>query len=638
MSKNKTNGQNIGKVKNLNKNNKSQATLKDFRSKIRVAFIIFVILLVSLVGKVAYINATSGDQYSKSVLSNQAKTVTTIPNKRGMIMSSDGLILAYSEKVYNLIFDPNVLLAHEDCIEPTINALNKYFDLDKDKIRKIMEEKSTSHYQKLLKELTVDQISEFQNEMSENDYIKAVSFEETYIRKYPYGTTACDVVGFSSNANGGELGIELEYDEELTGVDGISYKYVDESLTVQSRNKDAVDGNNIISTIDYNLQTIVENKVKAYNEEYPSKNTAVIVMDPNTGEVLAMVSYPEFDLNNPRDLSGLYSEEELSNMTDDEIKDAMYSLWTNFCISESYEPGSVFKPITVAAGLEEGVVEDGETFNCEGSVNVADYMIKCHVYSTLGSHGEIDLRTGLINSCNPWMINIAMKLGNETFANYIQSFGFGSLTGIDLPGETEGIARDASAMTTIDAACNSFGQTINVNMIQMLSAYCSVINGGKYYKPHVVKRIETSTGEIVKEIEPTLVRETITQYTSDLLCSYLGSAVTDGLAAKAGVTGYSVAAKTGTAQKLPREDLKWLISVIGHAPAENPQLAFYVIIDEPAGTNGTQCDSIDNLTLAHAILEDLLPAANVYKDVNADEIDTSDAPVETAVEDLPEID
>ena len=321
-------------------------------------------------------------------------------------------------------------------------------------------------------------------------------------------------------------------------------------------------------------------------------------------------------------------------MSDDDYKNALYSLWTNYCVSESYEPGSTFKPVTVAAALEEGVVKDGDTYTCNGYEMIGPDRLKCHVYST-GGHGSITIEQAVMNSCNPYMIHLALELGNEKFSAYQSLFGFGKTTGIDLPGETTGIVY-GNKMTTIDAACNSFGQTINVNMMQMMSAYCSIINGGMLYQPHIVKRIESANGEVVKENKATLVRQTVTMSTSKLLRRYLKSTVETGTAKKVAVTGYSVAGKTGTAQKSPRSENKWLISFIGHAPADNPKFAIYVIIDEPDGTTGTSGSSADVLTLSHDILEKLLPYMSVYKDSLEPETDTGTAEDEYTVDGVPE--
>ena len=620
-----------------NKYRRKKVMLKRVHTKGMVALVMVVVILMALGGQVFRINYTHGETYAKAVLDHQTYTSTELPYKRGQILTGDGTVLAYSERVYNLILDVKLMLSDGEYKEPTLSALCKYFNLNRSELEQKVSENSQSRYQKLLSNLTTDQIADFKNLMAdstEGKNIKGVWFEDSYIRKYPLGTFASDVVGFASATNGGELGIESQYDEELTGTNGTTYSYVDEGLEVTETQKNAVDGNNIVTTLDYNVQSIIEKCILEYNEEKPSKNTAVVVPDPSNAEILGMASYPTFNLNDPRKLTGMYTDEEIKDMSDEEYRNNLYSLWTNYCVSESYEPGSTFKPVTVASALEEGVVKDGDTYVCKGFETVADYKLKCHVFSTIGSHGSLTVEQALMNSCNPYMIHLALEMGNSRFAYYQSLFGFGKITGIDLPGETTGIVY-GDRMTTIDAACNSFGQTINVNMMQMMAAYCSIINGGMLYQPHIVKRIESANGEVVKEYKANLVRQTITASTSKLLRRYLKNTVEEGTAKKAGVTGYSVAGKTGTAQKGDRKDNKWIISFIGHAPAENPKFAIYVVIDEPYGTTGTSGSSADVLTLTHNILEKLLPYMNVYKDASDEYEDTSSSPDELTVDGIP---
>ena len=622
---------------NVNKYRRKKAMLKRVHNKIGIAFFIVILALLLVAAEIIKINYTKGDTYAKAVLDHQSYTSTTIPYKRGQILTSNGTVLAYSEKVYNLVFDPKVVLSDKNYRVPTLDALVKCFNLDRAELENILATKSTSSYEVLLKQLTSDQISEFKDMVSDtktNPYIKGVWFENSYIRKYPFSTLASDVVGFASSTNGGELGLENYYDDELTGTDGVSYSYVSDNLDIQETTKEAVDGYNIVTTLDYNVQSIIEKRIQAYNAEKPSKTTAVVVMDPNNGEVLGMASTPSYDLNDPRNLSGIYTEEEIAAMSDADITNNLYSVWSNFCVSQTYEPGSTFKPVTVASGLEEGVIHDEDTFICTGSEEVGGYRIKCHVYGSTGSHGEISVERALMESCNPAMMQIIAKLGGVKFAQYQKMFGFGSKTGIDLPGEEAGITKSEN-MSVTDAATNSFGQNINVNMVQMAAAFSSIINGGYYYQPHIVKRIEKQSGEVVKTNGATLVKQTVTASTSQLLRRYLKSTVDTGLAIKAGVQGYSIGGKTGTAQKIPRDDLKWLISFIGFAPVEDPQFVIYVIIDEPAGTTGTSGSSADVLALSHDILQDLLPAMNVYKDAEDQPVDTTNAADESTVDGIP---
>lgn len=615
-----------------NRDRRKRAMLRRTRKKISIAFLICFIIMMVLVGRIILINYKKGDDYSKIVLNHQSVTSSTIPFKRGQILDSSGTVLAYSEKVYNLILDPKLVLTDDKFKEPTLSALVKCFGLNRGDLETILATKPDSHYVKLLKEQTADQIAEFkamQADTENNPNIKGVTFEDSYIRKYPFSTLACDVIGFASSVNGGELGLENYYNDELSGTDGVNYSYVDDNLDVQSKSKQPVDGLNVVTTLDYTVQSVIEKNIKEYNDEKPSKNTAVLVMNPNNGEIVGMASYPNFDLNNPRDMSNVYSPEQLAAMSDEDVTNSLYSLWSNYAVSQTYEPGSTFKPFTVAAGLDNGVINDSDTFYCSGSEEVGGYTIKCHA-ANKGGHGLITLEQALMESCNPAMMQIAAKLGGVKFAQYTSLFGFGAKTGIDLPGEEVGITKSEN-MSETDLACNSFGQNVNVTMVQMAAAFSSAINGGNYYQPHIVRRLEKASGEVVKSFDPQIVRQTVTSSTSKLLQKYLKATVDDGLAKKAGVTGYSVAGKTGTAQKLPREDNKWLISFLGFAPAENPQFVIYCIIDEPYGTNGTQGSSADVLSLSHNILSDLLPYMSVYKDAEDTPEDTSNAPDEGTV-------
>lgn len=616
-----------------NKYRRKKAMLKKVHKKAGIAFLCVMAALAVLAGRIAWINYNHGDAYSKAVLDHQTYTSTTIPYKRGQILTSNGNILAYSERVYNLILDPKLVLSDEKYKEPTLNALVQCFGLNRQELEQTLAVKKDSQYERLAMGLTSDEIADFKALVADtknNPNIKGVWFENSYVRKYPFSTMACDVVGFASAANGGELGLESYYDDELSGTDGVSYSYVNDNLDVQETTKDAVDGNNIVTTIDYNVQRIIEKYIAAYNEEKPSSATAVLVMNPNNGEVLGMASYPYFDLNNPRSLESSYSQEQLATMSDEDMTNSLYKIWRNYCISETFEPGSTFKPFTVASGLEEGVTYDGDVFYCNGYEEIGGYTIRCHVYNKTGKHGDITLEQALMQSCNPAMMDIAARLGGVKFAQYQRLFGFGSKTGIDLPSEENGIIKK-SDMSETDVATNAFGQNINVTMIQMGAAFSSLINGGNYYQPHIVKRIEKDTGEVVKTFEPTLVRQTVTASTSQLLRKYLKSTVDDGLAKKAGVTGYSIGGKTGTAQKGKREDLKWIVSFIGFAPVDNPQVMVYVLIDEPDGTTGTSGTTSDTLILSHDILEELLPYMNIFKDAEAEPVDAADSEDENTV-------
>jgi len=609
-------------------NRKSKTVFRKIKKKINIAFFLVGLMFLALAARIFLINHKNGDQYSKQVLDHQQYTSAAIAYKRGQIIDRNGTVLAYSEKVYNLILDPKVILSDNEYKEPTLNALVSCFNLKMEDLENVIATKPNSHYEKLLKNLTGDQIAVFKGLIADtknNPNIKGAWFEDSYIRKYPFASLACDAIGFASPANGGELGLESFYNDELTGADGITYGYVDENLDIEKTTKDPIDGDNVITTLDFSVQSIIEKHIKEFNTTYGSKSTSIIVMNPNNGEILGMASAPTFDLNNPRDLTGQYTAEQLAKMSDQDKNNALYSLWNNYCVSSIFEPGSTFKPFTVSAALEENVVSINDKFICTGSEKIGTSTIPCWFKQ---GHGTETLEQVVMNSCNPAMMQIGAKIGVASFAAYQARFGFGQKTGIDLPAEEAGITISADKMTPTDLACSAFGQSFNVNMVQMVAGFSSLINGGNYYAPHIVKRIEKDNGEIVKSVNSTLVKQTITKSTSDTIKTILKATVDAGTAMKAKVAGYSIAGKTGTAQKIPREDKTYVISFLGFAPAENPKFVIYIVIDEPKVPAELVGSSAPVLTLTNQVLTDLLPYMNVYKDTDEPAVDTTNSPIE----------
>lgn len=594
----------------------SKAMLGRIKTKSGIAFLIAMVLILVLIVRVIIINVADGEEYSRIVLNHQAYSSRTIASKRGSIVDRNGTVLAYSKKVYNLVLDPFVINSDEKKKDATVDAVSEYFGIDKNEIEDVLTNQKDSRYRKMKSELEEDFVNKFKAQMEENENIDGVWFEDDYKRVYPFGTLAADVIGFYNKNNGGELGLEKKYDSDLTGTDGLAYTYVDDSMERTEDLKSAVDGNNVVTTLDYGAQNIIDKYIANYNSSKPSANTGAILMDPNSGEVLAMSSYPFFDLNNPRDLTAVYTDEQIAAMSEEEKAENLAKLWRNYCVSDVYEPGSTFKSITVAGCLEEGVVKDGDQFYCGGSLSIGGYTINCwrHIY---GGHGQLSLDKALGDSCNVAMMEIAANLGTDNMIKYQSLFGFGSKTGIDLPSEERGILQDAEKMSVTDLATNSFGQNFDVTMIQMAAAYCSLINGGTYYQPHIVKSIENEKGEKIKSVTPTSVRQTVTADTSNVIKRILKEAVEQYGVTYVKVDGYSIGGKTGTAQKLPRSEKKWLISVAAFAPAENPQYVLYVVIDEPQGTTGTSGSGMDVQELTHDVLAELLPYLGVPKDTTA---------------------
>ena len=373
--------------------------------------------------------------------------------------------------------------------------------------------------------------------------------------------------------------MEEQYNSVLNGTTGREYGYFDSNMNLQRTIKEAKDGNSVVLTIDANVQKIIEDEIADFQKNGTgAKTIAMMVMNPKNGEILAMASNSTFDLNDPQNLASMYSEQKIAAMTDKEKNENLLSMWSNFCVGSAYEPGSTFKPFTIAAALDENIISGKSTFQCNGVKKVADREIHC---SNRNGHGMLDLRHALMESCNAALMDIGLGLGRNKFSKYNKLYGFGQRTGVDLPGETSGLIHTKEELNPVELATSSFGQTQTVTMVQMLSAFSSLVNGGNYYQPHLVKEIQNSNGDVVKTIDPVVVKRTTSEDTSSKLRSYLKSTVEEGTAAPAQVKGYSIGGKTGTAEKRPVSAKKYLVSFIGCEPAEDPEVAYYVIIDEP---------------------------------------------------------
>ena len=600
---------------------------RKMRAKLMALFSVLVLILCGLIGRLTYIEYTSGEKYKKKVLSLQSYDSKTIPYQRGDIMDASGTVLATSVAVYNVILDCSVMTDKEDYIEPTIRALVDCFpNLSREDLESYAKEDKDSKYIVLAKKLTYDEIQPFINLVDQvdekgnkvNPNIKGVWFEKEYQRTYPYGTLAASVIGFTSSGNVGTSGLENYYDDTLNGVNGREYGYLNSDNDFEKTVIPAQDGNTLVCSIDANIQSIVEEKILEFNEAYRdnyregagSENTAVIIMEPDTGRILAMADYPVFDPNNPRDLSLYYTEDEIEAMTDEETLNILNGLWQNYCVTGTYEPGSVQKPFTVASGLETGTVNGGMTFECDGGEQF-DRWVSC---VNRNGHGTETVEGALMDSCNDALMQMSYRIGAENFLEYQSIFGFGQKTGIDLPGEanTSTLIYTLDNMKPIDLATNSFGQNYNCTMIQITSAFASLINGGTYYQPQVVEKITDASGNTISVSEPKVIKQTVSESTSAQLKEYLLHVVSDGTGGTAKVDGYSMGGKTGTAQKLPRGNGKYLVSFMGFAPYDDPQLLIYCIVDEPNVPD--QAHSYFAQNIVREILEEVLPYMNIYPD------------------------
>ncbi|MDE7341730.1 MAG: cell division protein FtsI [Lachnospiraceae bacterium] len=608
------------------------------QKKLLILFLLVLMAFIMLSIRLILINRDKGNDYKKQVLSQLEYDSVTIPFKRGEILDANGTVLAISNKVYNVILDTKVLMDDETNLEPTLNALRTVFGVDTGAVREYIMTHPNSSYYVLARRLDYEQVEKFkalQADEENGSKIKGIWFEDEYKREYPNGSLACDVIGFTRSDNAGQYGLEEYYNDVLCGTNGRQYGYLNDDSNLERTTIPAIDGYNIQTTIDGNIQSIVEKYLLEFNEEYKdavrpgngAHNVGCIIMEVDTGNILAMASYPNYDLNDTRNTDNLIGMPELDEknqrtgeyLTADMIRmmddETMYrhldALWKNFCIVDTYEPGSVSKPFTVAAALETGAIMGDEKFNCEGRLEVGDYKIKCH---QIYGDGYISVAEGIERSCNVVLMNVAFKLGKDRFIDFQHLFGFGLKTNIDLAGEsrTASLVYNKDNIRQTELATCSFGQGFNASMIQVITGFCSLINGGYYYEPHVVSRIMTSDGATVENITPRLLKQTISQSTSDKILEYCNLVVTGekGTGKTARPPGYMIGGKTGTAETLPRGNREYVVSFMGYAPADDPEIAIYVVVDRP---NAAQQDDAKFATrIVRKILMEVLPYLNIF--------------------------
>lgn len=546
-------------------------------------FLVFCVCLFTfgvLLFKIYRINSKDGDRYRKEALSQQSYTNTVLNYQRGDVKDRNNTTLAVSVRKYDLVLEPRTLGKDEKKKQATVDAIAKTFGVASSVVEEVIQKKPNSMYEHIdgLKELPAKKVDKFKKQIKK-ERLEGVWFEEVYKRNYPLKTVGASIIGFMNSNNQGTYGVEEQYNSVLNGTTGREYGYFDSNMNLQRTIKEAKDGNSVVLTIDANVQKIIEDEIADFQKNGTgAKTIAMMVMNPKNGEILAMASNSTFDLNDPQNLASMYSEQKIAAMTDKEKNENLLSMWSNFCVGSAYEPGSTYKPFTIAAALDENIISGKSTFQCNGVKKVADREIHC---SNRNGHGMLDLRHALMESCNAALMDIGLGLGRNKFSKYNKLYGFGQRTGVDLPGETSGLIHTKEELNPVELATSSFGQTQTVTMVQMLSGFSSLINGGNYYQPHLVKEVQNSNGDVVKTIDPVVVKRTTSEDTSSKLRSYLKSTVEAGTAAPAQVKGYSIGGKTGTAEKRPVSAKKYLVSFIGCEPAEDPEVAYYVIIDEP---------------------------------------------------------
>lgn len=551
------------------------------KSRLFVSFVAIVVLLSVLLCRVGWIQATKGEKYSKEAALQQTKDLV-ITSKRGTIFDRNMNPLAESASAYTVTVNPREVRKSKKINEVSV-ALSSILEMDKDEVYAILSKDST--YEVVKRKISKDQESAITKKK-----LPGVKPVEDYKRYYPGGTLASHIIGFVGNDNQGLAGIEMIYDSYLKGVPGriitaknaagvnMPYKY--------EKFIDPENGVNVVLTIDESIQRKAEEVLKKAVEDYQVENgAACIIMGAKTGEIMAMATYPTFDLNEPFAIADENIAKEIEEIADEETRvekanNALYKQWRNKAVVDAYEPGSTFKAMVAAMALEENLVSLDEGFVCNGSVRVANYDIGC--WNT-GGHGSESFVQGVYNSCNPVFMSIGSRLGTDRFYKYYKAFGFGSKIGFDLPGEADGQFHSLDKFNEVELATASFGQGFTVTPLQLVTAYSAITNSGTMVKPRLIKSLVDDSGKVIKNFEPETIRQVVSEDTAKTVSKILEGVASDGTSKNAYIEGYHIAGKTGTSEKTPRGNGKYVASFVGFAPADDPELICLIMLDEPMG-------------------------------------------------------
>lgn len=587
------------------------------KSRVALLFIIFIFAFILLSYRLIKISVVDDQNYKQVVLAQQVDSLTDTTNqilpKRGTIYDKHGIALAESNTVYNVIFDPAVLKEHkEEIIDNTINLLSETFEgVTKEQLRELMVERSFSNYEIIARKLTYPDIEVIEKALA--DYtIKGVAFEKQYQREYPYNTMASDVIGFLSTDGRGLWGLEKTYNNYLAGEMGRRFGAIDNENNVNQEDVEAVVGYDVILNIDFTIQGYIEEAIENFYKEEEALSVRVIVMDPQNGQILGMASYPNYNLNEPYNVEGLIDEEEWKALENQEQSDFLNRLWKNSSISESYEPGSTFKPFTFAMALEEYLVDPyEEKFLCIGYKvpYEGENRIYCHKRT---GHGMQNLFEALSNSCNVAFMDLGEIIGRDFFYNYQRMFGFGSVTGIDLYGEESfrGNIYSYEELRPVEIQTSAFGQGFALTPMQLISGFSAIVNGGYLYEPQLMDKVVSEDGRLVEENQPVLQRKVISEEVSEITAKALRTVVDEGTGKGAKIEGYSIGGKTGTAEKGDRNIKDYVVSFIGFSPAVAPEVITLVVVDDPVGVN---VNSRYAATIFKELMKNVLPYMRVAK-------------------------
>lgn len=578
------------------------------------------------IGALIYAGLINGEENRLKAERNQLSD-TQIAAERGTIYDSNMNVLAKSASAWLVYINPSQI-KDDTQKELVVNGLSQILGVDADSVR-TKAEKTKTGYQKIAGEVETDvkeALEAYIDENSDNKLSAIIGIDPDTKRYYPYSSFASTIIGFTNSDDQGVGGIEMQYDDDLTGVSGriITAKNAQQGSMSSDYETtyDAKPGESLVLTIDEVIQYYLEQGLEQALVDTGAKYAYGIVMDTDTGAILGMTSKPDFDLNNPRKISNAALSETIAAITDDtqraqETTNALYAQWRNRTISDTYEPGSVFKTVVVSAALEEGVVDLNTTYTCTGGIQVADNYQRCW---KPGGHGHETLTQGLMNSCNPFFITIGQALGEERFYKYFEAFGFTEKTGIDLPAEAKPVAGKTyhalESMGISELSSSSFGQTFQVSPIQMITAVNTIANGGKLMQPYVVDSKLDSDGNVVYKTTPTVKRQVISEKTASTVADMMEQVVSIGTGKNAYVAGYHVAGKTGTSEKIGIEGA-YIASFAGFAPADNPEISILIAIDEPTGEHGGGAVAAP---IAGMLLEKIMTYLNIEPQYEDDEL------------------
>ncbi len=567
------------------------------KKKLLIVFLCAVCIVIVLAGRLVWLMIFEADYYQEKAQALHERE-RSIKAARGRILDASGTVLADNRTVCT------ISVIHSQITDPeeVIRALSQTLEMEESEVREKVEKVSS------MERIRTNVEKETGDIIRKMD-LDGVKVDEDFKRYYLYDELASTVLGFTGADNQGIIGLEVKYEEYLKGQDGTILTTTDaRGIELPGEAEDRIEpvpGNDLQTSLDYNLQMYAQQMAEKVMEEKQADGVSILLMNPQNGEIMAMVNVPEFDLNDPFTLN---TGVDASTLSDEEKQDALNQMWRNRCINDTYEPGSTFKIITASAALEEGVVELDDTFSCPGYRVVEDRKIRCH---KVGGHGQETFVEGVMNSCNPVFIDVGLRLGADTFCDYYEQFGLMDLTGVDLPGEAGTIMHKRENIGTVELATMSFGQSFQVTPIQMAATVSSIVNGGFRVTPHVGVRVLNEDGSQKLVLEHGKKDRIVSEETSLTMRAILEKVVSEGSGKNAAIEGYQIGGKTATSQTLPRSANKYISSFIGFAPADDPQVLGMCIIYNPQGVyyGGTIAAPV-----IRDIFENILPYLGVEKE------------------------